>query len=56
MYLSMYENYKKGVMPFSGGYLDQPAIIISILNRIHSVINEMQAEEEKKQQMKQRRK
>lgn len=47
-YLNMYQQYKNGVMPFEGGYLDQPAIIISILDEVGRVTEEIKHEEEVK--------
>jgi hypothetical protein len=48
----MYLNYKKGVMPFQGGYLEQPANIIELLNIVGGIFNEIEEEEMKKAQKK----
>ena len=47
---------KKGVLPFSGGYLEQPFKFLEINAIIEEFINKKQADEEKKQKMKQKRK
>ena len=55
-YLQMYNMFKQGVMPFEGGYLDQPAIIISILDEVGRVVEELKQEEEAKASKKRGRK
>lgn len=46
---------KKGVLPFSGGYLEQPYKFVEINNIIEDFILKKQQEEEKKAKMKKKK-
>lgn len=49
MFLNLSDNYEKGVLPFSGGILEQPAQIVEILNFIAKLKQEYEIELQKKQ-------
>ena len=51
-YLDLLEKQEKGILPFEGSYLDQPAQIIEILNRLEYVKNDIQARKIQKEQKK----
>jgi hypothetical protein len=50
--LEIYKAYKKGALPFAGGFLDQPAIMIEIINTIDITTHEIEFQETQKQQKK----
>lgn len=47
VYLSLSDKFEKGVMPFSGGMLDQPAQIIEVLSFISKLKQELEQEQQK---------
>jgi len=47
-YLNIHDNYTKGFLPFTGGYLDQPNKVMEIVN----LISVLKYEAEKKEQEK----
>lgn len=49
-YLDIEDKFSKGILPFKGSYLDQPAKIIDIINRISSLKLDLNDREQKKQQ------
>jgi len=51
-YLQLYQQYEKGVMPYSGGSLEQNCVFVSLMARIHAVVNEVQEEQRKKDEAK----
>lgn len=46
--LSMYQNYEKGILPFSGGLLDQPAQVMEILSLLSTLQSEREADIQEK--------
>ena len=49
-YLFLYKNYEKGLLPFEGNILDQPAYIIEVFNLIETLKLEKEAEDMAKQE------
>lgn len=49
-YLEMYKAYKNGILPYKGGYYEQPAIAIEIINTIDYLISDREQEQQKKQE------
>lgn len=39
-FMSIYQNYEKGILPFSGGLMDQPAQIVELLGLISNLHSE----------------
>lgn len=46
---------KQGVLPFSGGYLEQPAILMDAIDYVERLLNNYQEKERKKEEQKQKR-
>ena len=46
--ISLQQNYEKGLLPFSGGVMDQPAQIMEIINLLSSLRAEHEAEAQAK--------
>lgn len=42
LYLDLEDKFSKGVLPFEGAYMDQPAKVIEIINRITNLKIERQ--------------
>lgn len=47
-------NLKNGILPFEGGYMDQPANIMSALNVVQSFLSDYEERQRKREQMKQK--
>jgi hypothetical protein len=47
-YIQMTQLFKKGVMPFSGGYLEQPAPIIELIEKVNILLDEEEQRQMKK--------
>jgi len=41
-YMMLYENYEKGLMPYYGGVLEQPAKFVELMELVHNLKNEYQ--------------
>ena len=52
--INYYQEYNKGIMPFSGGLLEQPAKFVDVMGLVHNLIREN--EQEKERQLKLSRK
>lgn len=55
-YLDLLDKQSKGILPFEGSYLDQPAKLIEIINRLDYVKTDIEARRIQKQQKEQERK
>jgi len=55
-YIQMYNSYKKGTMPHTGGFLEQSAILIELINSLDSIIEEYKEAERKKEEQKMKHK
>lgn len=49
--INYYNMYEKGIMPFKGGLMDQPAKFVEIMDLVHNLIKENEQEVQRKQQL-----
>lgn len=49
--INYYPKWEKGILPFSGGYSEQPAKFVEIMDLVHNLIKENEQESERKQQL-----
>ena len=45
--ISVYDNYDKGIMPFSGGLLEQPSKFVEVMDLVHNLTSEYQTQRNK---------
>ena len=50
-YLDLEDKFNKGILPFPGSYLEQPAKVIEIISRINSLRLDKQERDYKEQQL-----
>jgi len=55
-FLEIYKAYKKGNLPFAGGFLDQPSIFIEIINTIDQTLADIEEAQNKKSTKQSKRK
>lgn len=53
-FMVLSDKFDKGIMPFGGGVMEQPAQIIEILNLISKLKSDLEVEQAKEQQSKQK--
>lgn len=45
--ISYNDKFQSGIMPFDGGYYEQPAKFVEIMDLVHNLINEYKSEQQK---------
>jgi len=53
-YMRIWKNLKRGILPFKGGYLEQPAVLMKHIEMIDGFVDEYKRKEEEKQARKAR--
>lgn len=46
--INLYSHYAKGIMPYDGGLLNQPAKFVEVMELVHNLIEEKQFEQQEK--------
>lgn len=46
--INLYHQYEKGIMPYEGGLLNQPAKFVDLMDLVHNLIEEKQFEHQEK--------
>jgi len=54
--INNYNNYEKGVMPFSGGLFEQPSKFVECMSLVHNLIRENEDEKKRQAELIQRNK
>lgn len=49
------KQYDNGIMPFSGGIMDQPAKFVEVMNLVHNLISENELENQRKEKLSRKR-
>lgn len=49
--INYYPQYKDGILPFSGGLMEQPAKFVEVMDLVHNLIRENEQETERKNQL-----
>ena len=44
--ISFHEQYEKGIMPYAGGYMEQPSKFVEIMDLVHNLKSEYGSEKE----------
>lgn len=52
--INFYEKYNSGILPFSGGFMEQPAKFVEVMELVHNLIVEKQEIEKRQIELKSR--
>lgn len=49
--INYYPKWNSGILPYEGGYMEQPAKFVEIMELVHNLIKENETEQHRKQQI-----